>query len=125
MPGALFHARYGEPIMVRFRNQLPNLNQGFGSPDVSVHLHNLHTPSESDGFPCDFFASGKLPDNKGDCGDPVAKTQALGASLHINATPTLVFADGTMIPGALPLPQLEKEMASAEAEAKKLAAAPK
>jgi thiol:disulfide interchange protein DsbC len=73
----------------------------------------------------DFFASGKLPDNKGDCGDPVAKTQALGSSLRINATPTLVFADGTMIPGALPLPQLQKEMASAEAEAKKLAAAPK
>ncbi|HMA31851.1 MAG TPA: DsbC family protein, partial [Casimicrobiaceae bacterium] len=42
-----------------------------------------------------YFASGKLPDNKGDCGDPVARTQALGASLHINATPTLIFADGT------------------------------
>jgi thiol:disulfide interchange protein DsbC len=73
----------------------------------------------------DFFASGKVPDNKGDCGDPVAKTQALGNSLKINATPTLVFADGTMIPGALPLPQLEKEIAAGEAEAKKLAAAPK
>ena len=72
-----------------------------------------------------FFASGKLPDNKGDCGDPVAKTQALGHSLKINATPTLVFADGTLIPGALPLPQIEKEMASAEIEAKKLASAPK
>jgi len=55
VPGALFHARYGEPIMVRFRNQLPNLNQGFGSPDVSVHLHNLHSPSESDGFPVDWW----------------------------------------------------------------------
>jgi thiol:disulfide interchange protein DsbC len=72
-----------------------------------------------------FFASGKLPDNKGDCGDPVAKTQALGASLKINATPTLIFADGTMIPGALPLPQIEKEITNAEAEAKKMAAAPK
>ena len=57
VPGALFHARYGEPIMVRVRNQLPNLNQGFGSPDVSVHLHNLHTPSESDGFPVDWWNS--------------------------------------------------------------------
>ena len=73
----------------------------------------------------EFFASGKLPANKGDCGDPVAKTQALGNSLKINATPTLIFADGTMIPGALPLPQIEKEMASAEAEAKKVAAARK
>jgi thiol:disulfide interchange protein DsbC len=69
-----------------------------------------------------FFASGKVPDNKGDCGDPVAKTQALGQSMRINATPTLIFADGTMIPGALPLPQIEKEMASAEVEKKKLAA---
>ena len=73
----------------------------------------------------EFFASGKVPDNKGDCGDPVAKTQALGNSLKINATPTLVFADGTMIPGALPLPQIEKEITAAEAEAKKVAAAPK
>lgn len=72
----------------------------------------------------EYFASGKLPDNKGDCGDPVAKTVALGQSLRINATPTLVFADGTLIPGALPLPQIEKEMASAEIEARKLAAAP-
>lgn len=66
-----------------------------------------------------YFASGKLPNNKGDCGDPVAKTQALGASLHINATPTLIFADGTIVPGALPLPQLEKEIASAQADLKK------
>ena len=72
-----------------------------------------------------FFASGKLPDNKGDCGDPVARTQALGNSLKINATPTLIFADGTLIPGALPLPQIEKEMATAEIAAKKVAAAPK
>jgi len=72
-----------------------------------------------------FFASGKLPDNKGDCGDPVARTQALGNSLRINATPTLIFADGTLIPGALPLPQIEKEMATAELAAKKVAVAPK
>ena len=73
----------------------------------------------------EFFATAKVPENKGDCGDPVAKTQALGNSLKINATPTLIFADGTLIPGALPLPQLEKEIATAEIEAKKMAAAPK
>lgn len=73
----------------------------------------------------EFFVSGKLPDNKGECGDPIAKTQALGNSLKINATPTLVFADGTLIPGALPLAQIEKEMASADAEVRKMAAAPK
>jgi len=70
----------------------------------------------------EFFASGTVPDNNGDCGDPVARTQALGASLHISATPTLVFEDGTIQPGALPLAQIEQEMNDASAEAKKLAA---
>ena len=73
----------------------------------------------------DFFASGKVPDNAGDCGDPIDKTQALGNSLRVNATPTLIFADGTMMPGALPIAQIEKELTDADAEAKKIAAAPK
>jgi thiol:disulfide interchange protein DsbC len=69
----------------------------------------------------DFFASGALPQNNGDCGDPVAHTQALGASLHISATPTLVFEDGSVLPGALPQAQIEQELADAKVEAKKLA----
>jgi len=73
----------------------------------------------------EFFASGKVPDNAGDCGDPVEKTQALGNSLKVNATPTLIFPDGTMMPGALPLAQIEKELNAADAEVKKVAAAPK
>lgn len=73
----------------------------------------------------EFFASGKVPDNAGDCGDPVEKTQALGNSLHVNATPTMIFPDGTMMPGALPLAQIEKELTNAQAEVKKVAAAPK
>ena len=68
------------------------------------------------------YDSGTLPDNPGECENPVAKTQALGASLKINATPTLIFADGTMVPGALPVERLESELAKAEAEVKKMAA---
>ncbi len=72
----------------------------------------------------DFFETGKVPDNAGDCGDPVAQTQALGSSLRVNATPTLVFVDGTIVPGALPVAQIEKQLAESEIEAKKLASAP-
>ncbi|MBX3223906.1 MAG: multicopper oxidase domain-containing protein [Labilithrix sp.] len=55
VPGPTFHARYGEPILVRNFNDLPQNHRGFGIPQVSTHLHNGHTPSESDGFPTDFF----------------------------------------------------------------------
>ena len=72
-----------------------------------------------------FFASGALPDNKGDCDSPLPKTAELGAKFKVNATPTLVFADGSVVPGALPAQRLEAELKSAETEAKKLAAAKK
>ncbi|MCO6059851.1 multicopper oxidase domain-containing protein [Pseudomonas sp. MOB-449] len=55
-PGPVFFGRYGQPAVVRYRNQLPQDHQGFGSPELSVHLHNAHTASESDGFPADFFS---------------------------------------------------------------------
>lgn len=71
------------------------------------------------------YDSGTLPDNTGECENPVAKTQALGASLKIYATPTLIFADGSMVPGALPAERLEGELAKAHAEVKKMAAAKK
>lgn len=73
----------------------------------------------------DYYASGALPANKGECDNPVAKLAELGARLKVNATPTLVFADGSIVPGALPAQRLEAELATAEAEARKLASAKK
>ncbi|HVE50993.1 MAG TPA: DsbC family protein [Casimicrobiaceae bacterium] len=69
----------------------------------------------------EFFESGALPSNSGDCDNPVAATQALGNRLRIRATPTLVFADGTLVPGALPAAGIESELARAEGEVKKVA----
>lgn len=73
----------------------------------------------------EYFATGRLPSNKGDCPTPIAETAQLGARLHVTATPTLVFADGTMIPGAIPKAQIEQELGKGEAEAKKRSAAGK
>jgi FtsP/CotA-like multicopper oxidase with cupredoxin domain len=58
-PGPRYNAYYGEPIMVRLHNRLPSRKKhvGFGMPEFSVHLHNAHTPSESDGNPVDFINS--------------------------------------------------------------------
>ncbi|HEY1439150.1 MAG TPA: DsbC family protein [Casimicrobiaceae bacterium] len=73
----------------------------------------------------EWFDSGKLPDNAGDCATPIAQTALLGQKYHVNATPTLVFADGSITPGALPLDRLEVEMNQAAAELKKLPTARK
>jgi len=72
-----------------------------------------------------FFESGRLPDNKGDCDNPIAKTAELGARFKINATPTLMFVDGSIVPGAIPAQRIETEMKNADAEVKKLAEAKK
>ena len=63
VPGPLIQARYGEPIMVRFQNNLPSVKipQSFGIAEMTTHLHNGHTPSESDGNPVDFFNSSNDP----------------------------------------------------------------
>jgi thiol:disulfide interchange protein DsbC len=73
----------------------------------------------------EYFATGKLPNNKGDCSVPLVATHSLGEKLRVNATPTLVFADGTIIPGALPKERLEAELAKAETAAKQSADASK
>jgi FtsP/CotA-like multicopper oxidase with cupredoxin domain len=56
-PGPQFDAHYGEPILVRYHNRLPANHVGFGIPEITTHLHNAHTPTESDGNPVDFFGS--------------------------------------------------------------------
>ncbi|HEY6350815.1 MAG TPA: multicopper oxidase domain-containing protein [Candidatus Angelobacter sp.] len=65
-PGPTYQAFYGAPQLTRNTNSLPATNQvnntGFGMPSVSTHLHNGHTPSESDGNPCDFYPAGHFCD---------------------------------------------------------------
>jgi FtsP/CotA-like multicopper oxidase with cupredoxin domain len=61
-PGPTYVGRYGTPILIRNVNNLPSANGGFGISSVSTHLHNGHTPSESDGYPDDYFAAGQYYD---------------------------------------------------------------
>lgn len=60
----LIKARYGEPILTRIYNDLPEdrgANGGFGRNEISIHLHNAHNGAESDGacnayhFPGTFY----------------------------------------------------------------------
>ena len=59
VPGPTFVARYGEPVIVRIFNELPADSMGYGSPEISTHLHNAHCGSESDGYPGDYYSPSK------------------------------------------------------------------
>jgi FtsP/CotA-like multicopper oxidase with cupredoxin domain len=56
-PGPTIFAHYGQSMICRIHNELPQNHTGFGSPEISTHLHNMHTPSESDGYAGDFYSA--------------------------------------------------------------------
>ena len=62
-PGPTFFGRYGKSGLVRFHNNLPLSTTTFGRNEITIHLHNGHHGSESDGFAGDFFGTGFWKDN--------------------------------------------------------------
>lgn len=65
-PGPTYHARYGEPMLVRRYNFLPQIGQGmipWALPSTTTHVHNGHTASESDGIPTDYIDPGEFWDH--------------------------------------------------------------
>jgi FtsP/CotA-like multicopper oxidase with cupredoxin domain len=62
-PGPTVLNAYGVPTLFRIKNSLPDVTTSFGRNQTTVHLHNGHTASESDGFAGDFFDTGFFKDN--------------------------------------------------------------
>ncbi len=59
----------------------------------------------------DWMVDGKTPTGKTDCDTTaVTRNQEYGRKLNINGTPTLFFADGERIPGAVPLARIEEKL---------------
>jgi FtsP/CotA-like multicopper oxidase with cupredoxin domain len=56
IPGPTFVERSSRPTMVRFINNLPEDHKGFGSPEISTHLHGAHVGSESDGYAGNYYS---------------------------------------------------------------------
>ena len=46
------------------------------------------------------------------CDNPISRNLALGEKLHIEGTPALIFADGTLVPGAIPAERIEAQFAA-------------
>ncbi len=59
----------------------------------------------------DWMLEGRAPGGKDDCDtSAVTKNQEFGRRLNISGTPTIFFADGERVPGAIPLPKLEQKL---------------
>ena len=59
----------------------------------------------------DWMVDGRAPSGKDDCDtSAVTKNQEFGRRLNINGTPTVFFADGERIPGAIPVAKIEQKL---------------
>lgn len=62
----------------------------------------------------DMMLKGVAPAPAGpSCTTPLAQIAEVGQKLRVNGTPTIVFADGRIVPGAVPAAQLEKYLDAA------------
>jgi len=64
----------------------------------------------------DYLSKGIAPAASPTCDNPVNKLVEFGTKHGINATPTLVFANGDRVPGAISASQIEKLMANTKAD---------
>lgn len=62
MLGPTFRAWENNGVVVRLHNNLSANHRGFGHPFTTMHLHGAHSPSESDGYPTDYFGPGEFYD---------------------------------------------------------------
>ncbi len=62
----------------------------------------------------DLMLNGIAPSASGKCTNPIDKIVAFGKQKNVTGTPTLFFADGQRVAGAIPLEQIEQRLAAAQ-----------
>lgn len=82
------------------------------SPDSLEKSNQIWCASDRAKAWNDWMIEGRAPGGRGDCDTTaVRKTIEAGRKLAINATPTIFFADGERIPGAMSLAKIEEKLA--------------
>lgn len=85
------------------------------SPDSNEKAKNIWCASDRVRAWNDFMINGQAPASK-NCNHPTEKVVALGRKLNIRGTPTMFFADGSRVPGYMPMATLEKALDKGSAE---------
>lgn len=81
------------------------------SPDSLEKSKQIWCASDKSRAWDDWMLDGKAPSGKSDCDtSAVQKSVELGRRLNVSGTPTLFFASGDRVPGAVPLAQIEKKL---------------
>jgi thiol:disulfide interchange protein DsbC len=112
------------PFCKRFEKQMLSVN------DVTIYTFLLPIPSlhpqateKSKDIWCaqdrakawyDFMLNNTAIPNSPECETPLNDIAQIGQKHRINGTPTLVFADGRVVPGAVPASEVEKFLAGVE-----------
>ncbi|MCA3220058.1 MAG: DsbC family protein [Burkholderiales bacterium] len=106
-----------------FCKKLHNDLRGLKDATVYVFLYPILSPDSTEKAKAiwcsknradawnDWMLEGKAPTAGGDCKNPIQQTVQLGQSLGINGTPTLIFPDGSRLPGAVGVEAIEKKLA--------------
>lgn len=79
-------------------------------PNAEEHSRRLWCAPDRAKAWADYWAHSTLPEARSCDLSALAQIEALGHEHNISATPSLVFASGEMIPGALPTAELERHL---------------
>jgi thiol:disulfide interchange protein DsbC len=83
------------------------------SPDSITKGHDIWCAADRSQAWEDWMLRGKLPAPAADsCNAPHEQILALGRKMRVTGTPTIIFADGSRIPGAIDAKALEAKLAS-------------
>jgi len=79
-------------------------------PDLAEHSKAVWCSGDRGTAWLDLVLRGKRPAANSSCAGPIERNLELGRKLQVNATPTLIFANGERHSGGLPIPQLEERL---------------
>ena len=83
------------------------------SPDSIAKSRNIWCSPDRNKAWDDWMLNGKVPAaSPANCANPHEKILALGQQLRISGTPSIFFADGSRIPGAVDAKTLEQKFST-------------
>jgi thiol:disulfide interchange protein DsbC len=82
------------------------------SPDSTDKSKQIWCAADRSKAWLDWMLDKKMVAGEGKCTTPLDRNTEMGRKYKVTGTPTVIFADGSRVPGAIPPEQIEKRLAS-------------